>query len=81
MIESGTEMGIYQIDIPCADCEGTGHRHHQVAPDAFQRRVCDVCHGDGFNTHEAAYDSIADADVDYPNAIEIREIIQRGGGE
>ena len=74
-------MTVFQIDIPCADCEGTGHRHRQVAPDAFQWRVCDVCHGDGFNTREAAYDSLADAGADYPNAIEIREITQRGGGE
>jgi len=81
MIESGTEVGIYQIDSPCADCEGFGTSYHQVQVDVFDARTCDVCEGSGFNTHEAAYDSIADADVDYPNAIEIREITQRGGGE
>ena len=81
MIELGTEVGVYQIDLPCADCEGTGERQHQVAPDEFLHRICDVCVGHGFNTHEAAYDSISDAEIDYPNAIEIREITQRGGGE
>lgn len=81
MIESGTEVGIYQIDIPCPDCEGFGTSHHQVQADVFDVRTCVVCEGAGFNTHEAAYDSIADASVDYPNAIGIRETTQRGGGE
>ena len=74
-------MTVFQIDIPCADCEGFGQTDHQIAHDVYAVRVCDFCDGDGFNTHEAAYDSLADASVDYPNAIEIRETTQRGGGE
>jgi DnaJ-class molecular chaperone len=74
-------MTVFQIDLPCADCEGTGHRHHQVAPDAFQWRVCDVCHGGGFNTHEAVYDSFVEAFDNHRDAIDIRETTQRGGGE
>ena len=74
-------MGVYQIEIPCADCAGVGQTDHQIAHDVYAVRTCDFCNGDGFNTHEAAYDSLADAGVDYPNAIEIREITQRGGGE
>ena len=66
-------MGIFQIEIPCADCEGFGQTEHRTAHNVYAVRVCDFCNGDGFNTHEAAYDSIADAEIDYPNAIEIRE--------
>jgi len=73
MIESGTKVGIFQIEITCADCAGVGQTVHQIAHDVYAIRICDFCNGDGFNTHEAAYDSLADAGVDYPNAIDIRE--------
>ena len=70
MTESATK---FLIDIPCADCDGNGSTEQKVAPDIFHFAMCEVCFGAGFITHEEAYDSMADANVDYPNAVEIRE--------
>ena len=58
----------FKINLPCIECDSIGTPETRVSVDRYVDRVCGYCE-DGLVPVIESYDSISDAQADYPEAI------------
>tara|TARA_R110002124_G_scaffold54618_1_gene155213 strand:- start:267 stop:464 length:198 start_codon:yes stop_codon:yes gene_type:complete len=58
----------FKINLPCIECDSIGTTETRVSVDRYVDRVCGYCE-DGLVPVIESYDSISDAQADYPEAI------------
>tara|TARA_R110000824_G_scaffold243247_1_gene431868 strand:+ start:983 stop:1183 length:201 start_codon:yes stop_codon:yes gene_type:complete len=57
-----------KIHLTCEACDGSGRSETQISVDEYRIRECADCDGDGTTSVVETYDSISDAQDDYPAA-------------
>jgi|TARA_R110000824_G_scaffold304873_1_gene492672 hypothetical protein len=58
----------FKINLPCIECDSIGTIETRVSVDRYVEHHCSHCE-DGLVPVIESYDSIADAQADYPEAI------------
>jgi DnaJ-class molecular chaperone len=63
----------YTITTECRDCEGSGQTTwgNPIDPSARFSK-CDECYGSGMINYTETYESLKEAQADYPDALSIR---------
>jgi DnaJ-class molecular chaperone len=57
-----------KIHFTCQECDGYGSIETRMSVDSYSERECQECDGEGKESIVETYDSIADAQDDYPAA-------------
>jgi len=58
----------FKITQSCEECEGEGIMERRTSVDTYRAIECEWCDGTGERSHEEEYDTITDAQDDYPSA-------------